>query len=245
METARLFATNDWFVGILDKNEGGLRSIQTEIGMEKCFCMLTDVTDPLRVSKAMEAFTLKTGGRIDVLFNNAGILKFGPFDKVSLEDNLRIVDVNLKGVINCIYCALDFLKKTPGARIINMASVSAIYGVPDLSVYSATKSAICALTEALDIELEKYGIGASDILVPYVNTPMINCAENVAFSVKRMGVKVQPFEVARLVWKAAHGRKLHWKMGKSTKILWGLYWMMPPFLRRYLVKTLTVGPDAK
>lgn len=244
LETARLFAQNNWFVGISDKNEDGLKSLETEVGIEKCFSMLMDVTDSTEVHKAIEAFTHRTRGRLDVLFNNAGILKFGAFDKVSLEDNLRIVDVNVKGVINCVHSALDFLKKTPGARIITMASVSAVYGIPDLSVYSATKSAVCALTEALDIELERYGIIVSDILAPYVNTPMLTCTDNVAYSVKRMGVKIQPFEVARLVWKAAHGRKLHWKMGRSTRLLSGLFWIMP-FIKRFVVKTLTVNPNSK
>ncbi|MDR3605535.1 MAG: SDR family oxidoreductase [Syntrophaceae bacterium] len=244
LATAGLFAGANWFVGILDKNKESLKALEAEIGPEKCFSMVTDVTCPAGVREAIETFTRRTGGTLDVLFNNAGILKFGTFENVSLEDKLKIVDVNFKGVINCVHYALDSLKNTPGAHIIAMASASAVYGVPDLSVYSSTKSAICRLTEALDIELEPYGIVVSDILAPYVQTPMVTCAENVAFSVKKMGVKIQPVEVARLVWKAAHARKLHWKMGQSTRFLWGLFWLMP-FVRRYVVKALAVNPNSK
>ncbi|MGC8658893.1 MAG: SDR family oxidoreductase [Desulfomonilaceae bacterium] len=242
LETARLFAQRDWFVGIADVYKPGLEALEAELGIRKCFPMLTDVTDADGIHKAIEAFTLTTRGRLDVLFNNAGILRFGPFDKLPLADKLRIVDVNLKGVINCIHCTMDYLKNTPGSHIITMASVSAVYGVPDLSVYAATKSAVCSLTEALDIELEKYGITVSDIMAPYINTPMITRAENVAFSVKRMGVNIQPVEVAKVVWKAAHSKKLHWKMGWSTMVLSGLFYIMP-FTRRHVVKKMTVNPE--
>jgi len=180
---------------------------------------------------------------MDVLFNNAGIVKFGNFESVSILDHNRIVDVNLKGMLNCTHCALGCLKRTTGARIISMASTSAIYGVPDLSVYSATKHAVRAMTEAWDIELEKYGVTVSDILVPYVNTPLLNVPEEV-YSIQKMGVDIQPVTVAQAVWRAVHGRKLHWKMGASTHLLLALFWLMP-FVRRPVVKMLTVPPEGR
>ncbi|MGO9569638.1 MAG: SDR family oxidoreductase [Desulfomonilaceae bacterium] len=244
LETARLFAKKGWYVGIFDINDSGLKSLQAEIGEANCFQMIMDVCNVESVRQAVGSFADKTGGKMDLLFNSAGILKFGPFENVSLEDSHKIVDVNLKGVLTCTHCALELLKTTPGARIVTMASTSAIYGVPDLLVYAATKSAICAVTEALDIELERYGIIVSDILAPYVNTPMVTNAENKAFSMERMGVKIEPSEVAGMVWKAAHGRKLHWKMGAATFLLLGIFWVMP-FVRRYVVKTLTVRPEGK
>jgi len=161
LETARLFARKGWYVGIFDVNEAGLQSLQDEIGDDNCVSASMDVSHVDSVQRAVGAFVANTGGKMDVLFNNAGIIKFGRFETVSISDHHRIVDVNLKGMLNCTHCALHYLRYTPGARIINMASTSAIYGVPDLSVYSATKHAVCAMTEAWDIELEKYGITVS------------------------------------------------------------------------------------
>jgi NADP-dependent 3-hydroxy acid dehydrogenase YdfG len=242
-ETALLFWKNGWFVGIFDVNEEGLKTLQSEIGEANCFSKFMDVTDSESVQKALTAFTEKTGGQLDVIFNNAGIIKFGHFESVQIHQNQEVIDVNLKGVLNCIYYALDYLKNTPNSRIINMASASAIYGIPDLAVYSSTKHAICAVTEALDIELEKYGITVCDILAPYVNTPLLDGAQNV-YSLKKMGVNIEPIQVSATVWKAAHRKKLHWIIGAPIYALLVLHWLMP-FLRRFIVKFLTIPPNKK
>ena len=240
LATARLFAEKGWFVGGFDVNETGLKALEDEIGERDCFIRVTDVTDMDSVEEALKAFASKTGGRLDVLFNNAGILKFGHFENVRLGDAHKTVDVNLKGILNCVHCALKYLKTTPRARIINMASTSAIYGIPDMSVYSATKHAVCALTEAWEIELGKYGIAVCDILAPFVNTPLLDMSENV-YCIERMGVNIEPASVAETVWKAAHKRKLHWKMGTATFALVALFWALP-FTRRAVVRSLTMPP---
>ena len=124
-----------------------------------------------------------------------------------------------------------------------MASVSAIYGIPDMAVYSSTKHGVCAITEALDIELEKYGITVCDILAPYVNTPLLDVPQNV-YSLNKMGVNIEPTQVAETVWKAAHRKKLHWKIGGPTYALIALYWLMP-LIRRSIAKFLTIPPNEK
>ncbi len=243
LETARLFASNGWFVGAVDVNDTGLRAFQSEIGELDCFIRVMDVADVESVREAVNAFAEKTGGKMDVLFNNAGIIKFGHFGNVGLTDSLKIVDVNLKGILNCTHCSLKYLKATPGARIVNMASTSAVYGTPDISVYSATKHAVCAITEAWDIELEKYGITVCDILAPFVNTPLLEVSK-VAYCIEKMGVNIEPACVAKTVWKAAHKKKLHWKMGASTFLLMGLFWALP-FTRRAVVRSLTIPPEER
>lgn len=243
-ETALLFARKGWFVGLFDINEEGLKSLGAEIGdPEKFHSQYMNVVDPVSVRESVETFMDHTGGAMHVLFNNAGIIKFGHFETVNVTDHHRIVDVNLKGILNCTYCALEYLKSTPGARIINMSSTSAIYGVPDLSVYSASKHAVCAMTEAWDLEFRKYDITVSDILAPYVNTPLLDVPEKV-YSMEEMGIDLQPAAVAETVWKAAHGKKLHWKIGSRTHLLIALFWLMP-FLKRYVVKTLTIPPEGR
>ncbi len=243
-ETALLFSRKGWFVGIVDIDEEGLKSLASEIGSEKCFVRGMDVTDPEEFQKCMDAFVEQTGGRLEVLFNNAGILRMGLNESISLEEKHLIIDINVKGVITGIDCALPYLKKTPGARILSMCSSSAVYGIPELAVYSASKHAIRALTEALDIELERYGIAVSDIIPPYVNTPMVTGAERQAHSVSAIGVPIGPREVAAKVWKAAHGnrKKLHWRVHWMTHLLFGVAWLLP-FLKRPMIKRLTLSPD--
>ena len=239
-ETARLFADKGWYVGIVDTNEQGLESLQAEIGMDNCFTRFMDVTDPENVRNVIASFAEETGGKMGALFNNAGIVKFGHFADVDLETKHRIIDVNLKGVVNCTHYALPYLKKAPGARIINMASTSAVYGTPDLSAYSATKHALCAFTEAWDIELEQHGVGVSDILAPYVKTPLLDVEEEV-YSIQKMGINLKAADIAQTVWKAVQGKKIHWYVGSTTSALRFVFWLMP-FMRRFLVKVLTIKP---
>lgn len=236
-ETAKLFARQGWLVAAVDRNEPGLKTLEAEMGTDRIFTQVMDVSDPTAFRESLEAFMARTGDKLNVLFNNAGILKMGPNDTVKLADQHRIVDINLKAVLTGIDCSLPFLKQTTGARIITMCSTSAIYGIPELAVYSATKHGVRALTEALDIELERYGIIVSDIIAPYVNTPMITTADYQAHSVASTGINLQPHQIAATVWKAAHGKKLHWKVHYLTFVLSAAFCVLP-FLRRPLVKFL-------
>ncbi len=238
-ETALLFAQKGWFVGIFDVNEKGLKTLEAEIGKDGCFSQTMDVTRPESVKAGIEAFMEKTGGRMDLLLNNAGIIKFGLFENVGLEVHSRIVDVNFKGCLNCIFYAFRYLKQTPGSRIINMSSGSAFYGLPDLSVYSATKHALSAMTEALNIEFERHGIFVCDIRPPYVRTPLIDVPEEV-YSFKTLRILMGPEYVAKRIWRAAHRRKLHWNIGVMP-VFGFLIWLLP-FLKRSLVKLLVMPP---
>jgi NAD(P)-dependent dehydrogenase (short-subunit alcohol dehydrogenase family) len=76
--TALLFARRGWYVGITDLNEDGLASLARDIGADNCFVRLMDVTDPEGYGAVIDDFAHSTRGRIDVLFNNAGILYMGP-----------------------------------------------------------------------------------------------------------------------------------------------------------------------
>ena len=240
-ETALYFASKGWFVGINDVNSQGLESLQSQIGKENCHLALMDVTDTENTKAVMESFADRTGNRLDLLFNNAGYIKFGRFEDVDLSTCHRTLDVNLKGIVNCTHYALPLLKNTPDSRIVSMSSTSAVYGIPDHSVYSVTKRGVLAFTEVLDLELEKYGITVSDIMVPYVNTPFLDVEEEV-FSIKNLGIKIQPVTVAKTVWKAAHKKKLHWKISLLTHVLVALIDHFS-FLRRSIVKKLTMAPN--
>jgi NAD(P)-dependent dehydrogenase (short-subunit alcohol dehydrogenase family) len=239
-ETALLFAKNNWHVGACDLNGAGLTRLAAEMGKAGGFFQQMDVADPQSVRQAIDAFADKAGGRLDVLVNNAGVLKFGLFEDVALAAHHKIVDVNLKGCMNCAFFALPYLKKTADSRIINMSSSSSLYGVPDLCVYSATKHALSALTEAWNIELERYGIFVCDIRPPYVNTPLLAESQGV-YSIKRLGVRLGPEKAANAVWRAAHRNKLHWNISAT----WGLNVLLQlfPFTARAIVKALTMPSE--
>ncbi|SMD09888.1 NADP-dependent 3-hydroxy acid dehydrogenase YdfG [Desulfocicer vacuolatum DSM 3385] len=241
-ETALLFAANGWYVGIVDMNSEGLGTLEAEIGKENCFSRTMDVTDPVGYQKTVDAFAEKTNGTMDILFNNAGILRMGLNETIDLEQQHLTIDINIKGILNGIHASLPLLKKTIGARIISMCSTSSVYGMPELAVYSASKHAVGALTEAFDLEFQQYGIRVCDIKAPYIATPMVNQADQLAHSVVSTGVNLKPEQIAALVWKAAHGNKLHWKIHYLTHVLYFLFGLLP-FLKRPVIKHLCLSKN--
>ena len=207
--TALLFAREGWYVGLYDIDQGKLDALATEIGQTRCCYGRMDVSDPASVRQAIESFVEHSGGSLRVLFNNAGILKAGFFKELSLDEQLRIVDVNLKGVINCTHVALPYLKTSKDARVINMSSASSVYGTAHLAAYSASKAAVSSLTESLNMELEAEGVHVYDIRVPYVQTPLLESGTRAA-SLDSMGAKLSPEDVAGLVYRSLKSRSVHY-----------------------------------
>ena len=218
-ETAKLFAARGYRVGAADLDEAGLGSLAAELGAERCQTGRLDVRDAAAYQERIDAFGAWTGGRLDVLFNCAGIMKMAPFDQTPLADHARTVEVNVIGVLNGIHTAFGLLKATPGSHIVTMGSASGIYGVPDLATYSASKFFVRGLTEGLNLEFEKHGITVTDLMPLYVDTPMVRTQTYQAGSLKTFGAKLTPQQIAEIVWKAAHGKKVHWKPGLLLKTL--------------------------
>jgi NAD(P)-dependent dehydrogenase (short-subunit alcohol dehydrogenase family) len=232
--TALLFAEKGWFVGLYDVDAVGLKTLSQIIGEGRCCFDTLDVAESESVRKAMGHFTSNTGGRIDVLFNNAGILRVGFFSELTLEEQIREVDVNLKGVLNCTHAAIPFLKKSSDARVINMSSASAIYGTAHLAVYSATKAAVSSLTESLNMELERHNIHVSDIRVPYVHTPLLETKTKAA-SLQTMGTTLVPEDVAAMVHASLGCRKIH-NEGKGMMPLLMLRRLAPMIVQKFILK---------
>lgn len=220
--TARRFAERGWFVGLTDVDEAGLAEQAARIGHNRCWHAALDVREIDRFRACVGDFANASGGRMDVLFNNAGILRIERFEAIAPEEAARIVDVNVKGVINGVYAALPVLKATQGARIISMCSASAIYGTPDFAVYSSTKFAVRALTEALDIELAEHGIKVSDIMPSFVDTEMVSGQATRPPSIDRLGIKLTADDIAEWVWKAAHGNQIHYIPNPQNRPLFAL-----------------------
>jgi NADP-dependent 3-hydroxy acid dehydrogenase YdfG len=218
-ETARLFARNGWRVGASDVDAAALAALQDEIGADRLATHVADVRDRAAVEAALRDFTSGTGGRLDALFANAGVLFMGPDETIAPGQKDLLVDVNVKGVIHAIDAGFPHLRRTPGAHVVAMASTSAEYGSPQHAVYSATKFFVRGLTEALNIEYREHGIQVSAIYVAYVQTGMVLGAAVKPASIDRLGVKVAPQQVAATVWKAVHGDRVHWRVGFDARMV--------------------------
>jgi NADP-dependent 3-hydroxy acid dehydrogenase YdfG len=241
--TARLFANRGWRVGLADVNEAGLAETRGMIGgMASSYVM--DVRDRDAWKANLDAFTEASGGRLDVLFNNAGIGSGGPLAEASFEDLDRTVAINFVGVLNGARIGYAYLAKTRGSCLLNTASASAIYGSSGLATYSATKFAVRALTEALDGEWYGAGIKVRDIIPGFIETPLLdsipgNSNRSIRETVVAAGMELTSADaVAEAAWAAVHGDKVHTYVGKTAfRLAFAARWM-PGSLRKRMQRGL-------
>ncbi len=239
---AEAFHRQGWHVGVYDIDEAGCQRLAEQLGPQRVSWGALDVTDAHAWTRALHDFCAAHDGQLDALLNNAGVLSSGEFQTIDLDAQHRMVDINVKGVMNGCHAAFAYLRDTPGACLINMTSASAIYGQAELATYSSTKFFVRGLTEALDLEWTKYDIRVCDIWPLFVRTAMIDQLDK-AQSVKNMGVKLTPQDVAATVLKAANYRgpvaKVHWTVGLSTKALYQAVKIAPLWLTRQINQRLT------
>ena len=153
-----------------------LKDTIAEAGVDdsRAIAVSTDVGSPDSVAALFEK-TEATFGRLDVLFNNAGI--GSPrmnMEDLPVEDWQRVVDTNLTGSFVCAQHAIRIMKnQTPqGGRIINNGSISAHTPRPDAVAYTATKHAVTGLTKQISLDGRKYNIACSQVDVGNAATPM-------------------------------------------------------------------------
>ncbi|MGE0743170.1 MAG: SDR family oxidoreductase [Hyphomonadaceae bacterium] len=222
--TAQLFAERGWFVGLFDVDPRGLEETAALLPQGQRISMTFDVRDRAGWTRAVETFGQATGRRMHVLFNNAGVGRGGWIDEMTHEDIDLVLDVNLKGVINGVTACLPMLRETPGARIVNTASVAGVFGAPKMAVYAATKFGVRGLTEALDVEFSRFGVRVVSLMPWFMDTPILNAVAgeqtNRSLKDQLMENKTPIYPVrmaAERAWDAAHGKEVHYMVGKEAE----------------------------
>lgn len=221
LATAERFEREGWTVGVYDVNPEALDKVAAN--HPDFITGVLDVREPQQWADALAAFTEHTGGTLDVLDNNAGILVAGRLDEITPEAIRAQIDIDALGVTLGAQAAYPYLKKTPGAHLVNIASASAIYGQPGIATYSAAKFYVSGFTEALELEWEKHGIRVVAIWPLWAKTAL---AETDAKSTQTLGVNITPEEVAEQVWNSVHPRiklpflpRIHYSVGTLTTLL--------------------------
>jgi NAD(P)-dependent dehydrogenase (short-subunit alcohol dehydrogenase family) len=199
-------------VVLADIDEAGMRQTASELGAS-ALQMRTDVTDEDSV-EALAARIFDEYGQVDLLFNNAGILRGGMSWEIALPEWRRMLDVNVMGVVNGMNRFLPRMIATgKPCRIVNTASAGGFVSSPFISPYIAAKFAVVALTEALAVELQlrKTKVAVS-LLAPgsvksniYGDTGMASFGDDVQGSVREMehfndSIGVDPYTHARWVF---------------------------------------------
>ena len=191
---ALAFLNDGWKVALAGRRKDPLEKTAQESGAgERALCLPTDVARQDSVNALFAAVKGKWG-RLDVLFNNAGVNAPGTsIEELSLEKWREVVDINLTGMFLCMQEAFRMMKdQSPrGGRIINNGSISAHAPRPGSAAYTATKHAVTGLTKSGALDGRKYDIAVGQIDIGNARTEM---AERMAKGVPQAdgSIRVEP-----------------------------------------------------
>jgi NAD(P)-dependent dehydrogenase (short-subunit alcohol dehydrogenase family) len=200
LATARLLAGRGARVACLDLKPNGLP--------EPLYGIACDVTDDAAVRAAVDE-VVGQFGRLDVVINNAGIGAIGTVADNPDDEWLRVLDVNVVGMVRVARAALPHLRNSPAAAIVNTCSIAATAGLPQRAVYSASKGAVLSLTLAMACDHVREGIRVNCVNPGTADTPWVGrlldqapdpVAERKALNARQpMGRLVSADEVAHAI----------------------------------------------
>jgi NAD(P)-dependent dehydrogenase (short-subunit alcohol dehydrogenase family) len=164
-----------------------------------------DVSDRASVSGAVDAVAADLGG-IDIVVNSAGISAIGTVESNGDSEWARVLDINVTGTARVTAAALPWLRRSRAASVVNLCSVAALNGLPDRSLYSASKGAVMALTFAMATDHVREGVRINCVCPGTVSTAFVErmlqnfadpVAERAALDARQAtGRMVTPEEVA-------------------------------------------------
>jgi NAD(P)-dependent dehydrogenase (short-subunit alcohol dehydrogenase family) len=238
---AERFLAGGWTVGFYDVDAAAAAGAAG--GRERAVHGGLDVREELQWRDTLEAFC--GAAPLDVLVNNAGVLSSGPFARTSLAEHRRMLDVNVLGSITGALMAHDHLARSAAPVLLNLCSASALYGQASLATYGATKSAVKSLTEALDLEWADEGIRVRSLMPLFVDTDMVSGDMLRLASVRRLGVRLTPDDVAEKAWRVVQERPNpvrgpHRAVGVQTQVLASVSAVSPTWVSRLIARSIAV-----
>jgi meso-butanediol dehydrogenase/(S,S)-butanediol dehydrogenase/diacetyl reductase len=201
--TARRFSRDGFAVVLVGRTASKLQAVADGLDAARTLVHVADVSDQT-AAEALVATTISAFGHLDVLVNNAGIAKMGPFLEMAVDDWRKVMAVDVDGVFYCIRAALPKLLETRG-NIVNVSSVSGIGGDWNMSAYNAAKGAVTNLTRSLALELGSKGVRVNAVNPSLTFTEMTDgMKDNEALMAKfaeriPLGRGAQPEEVADVI----------------------------------------------
>jgi NAD(P)-dependent dehydrogenase (short-subunit alcohol dehydrogenase family) len=170
---AEKFLAEGWGVTLIARRADKLDEVAE--GRANALAHAADVTDEVQVDRAFDAAAARFG-RIDALFNNAGIFgHMGPIDEVPVAAWREVVDLNLTGMFLCARAAFRHMRRQDpqGGRIINNGSISATTPRPGSICYTATKHAVTGMTKTLSLDGRPFDIAAGQIDIGNARTELL------------------------------------------------------------------------
>ena len=202
---------------------------------------LVDVSDYEAVRKMIDD-TVATHGRIDYIFNNAGIAVVGAAKDFSIDDWLKVIDINLKGVVNGVATAYPIMVRQGFGHIINTASIEGLAPLTFSASYVTSKYGVVGLTSALRIEGALHGVKVSAVCPGYVKTSMFKDFKVINIDRQKLTPPdwsgVTPEECASIILHGVERNKAFIVVTLFAKIFWILNRISPDLVIWLMKKNL-------
>jgi short-subunit dehydrogenase len=210
-ETALLLAAKGWKLALTARRKSRLDTLadtMCETGGERPLVLEADIAQPDQ-ARATVLSTASHFGRLDVLINNAGILRMAPFMDTPVEEMREIFETNFWATIETVRAAIPVMEKQGGGHIVQVGSGVSRRGLPFMAPYAASKFALLGLTEGLRMELAPKGITMSLVLPGGTETEMpanLDRSRLPAAYPSHERARISAERAARAVVKAVNGK---------------------------------------
>ncbi|MEW6187083.1 MAG: SDR family oxidoreductase [Thermodesulfobacteriota bacterium] len=219
----------------------------------RALAVQADVSDAYAL-KRIVSDTVKRSGRLDYLFNIAGIIITGMVAQHTMEDWERIIDINLRGVIHGVQAAFPFMISQGFGHIVNMASLAGLIPIPGAAAYTATKHAVVGLSASLRIEAALLGIRVTALCPGIIRTPLAEHGGtygkmytlSTSDSLKDTEEKLRPMDPVLFVEKALRAiakNKAVFIGRRDWALIWRFYRLFPGWgnlISKKIVKNLLI-----
>ncbi|MDD5223335.1 MAG: SDR family NAD(P)-dependent oxidoreductase [bacterium] len=202
-----------------------------------------DVADAQAVQDLADG-TVQSRGRVDYMFNNAGIAITGDVKDMALPDWRRVIEVNLWGVINGVQAVYPLMIRQGHGHIVNTGSSSGLAPWPTVVPYTTTKHAVVGLSTSLRSEAETYGVKVSVVCPGFINTQIFSSMKYVNID-REKALQALPFQgmapdkCARIILRGVERNKAIIVVGWDSWLMWHNYRIFPGayiWANRFIVK---------
>ena len=211
---------------LLEKTAAELRAAGAELDAK-----MVDVRDASQVQALVEGAHRELG-RIDYIFNNAGVNVCAELRDTTLEDWNLLIDVNLRGVVHGVHAAYPIMREQGFGHIINTASAAGLIPAAAEGAYGATKHAVVGLSSTLRIEASSFGVKVSVVCPGLVDTPILDSTKYVKLDPEALrkvspGQPIPPRIAARQILRGVDRNRFYIVLTPTVRALWRLHRYAP------------------
>jgi NAD(P)-dependent dehydrogenase (short-subunit alcohol dehydrogenase family) len=211
---------------LLDQTVAGLRATGARVEAK-----IVDVRDPAQVQTLVKG-AFHELGRIDYLFNNAGVNLCAELRDTTLEDWNLLIDVNLRGVVHGVHAAYPIMCEQGFGHIVNTASAAGLVPAAAEGAYAATKHAVVGLSLSLQIEAAAFGVNVSVVCPGLVDTPILDSTRYVRLPsdvITNIAPEkpIRPRKAARRILRGVERNQFYIVITATAHALWRLHRYAP------------------